>query len=224
MIEDQEAQEISQDEKLGYLRDQYGPVREEAGKILEKSGLDPETPEFKKARANVARRVLEERSVGEVDTLTGLRNLRGFQRRVSEEIRRAKSEGHRLWLFILDANNLKVVNDTQGHGKGDELLKGIAEILGGKSKARDVVARIGGDEFAVLLTATNEDGVEKYWERMETYFKGIRVSVAAGVTEFRIGEEFDQAKERADESMYKAKEYQKEESGRPFAHLVRRYE
>lgn len=215
--EEQEATGIG--DQLSYLKDQYKPARVEAGKILEGSGFSPESPEFKRARAAFAKRLLQERDTGEIDVLTGLRNRRGFLRRVNEEMGRARSEGHRLWLLVLDANDLRKKNNSEGHDKGDEYLRKIAEILSKKSKSRDIVARTGGDEFCVVLVETDEKGVAAYWKRMVGHFTESQVSVAAGGTQLKINEDPEDAISRADKAMYVAKSYQKTTENAPMAYL-----
>ncbi|WP_051904335.1 cache domain-containing protein [Hippea jasoniae] len=102
------------------------------------------------------------------DTLTGLYNRHYFE----EEIKRLFNK--RSWplgLVLLDLNGLKIINDILGHEMGDRLLKKLAEILSTSARSTDIVARIGGDEFAVLMPNTDENGIKKYLERVKEKIK-----------------------------------------------------
>jgi diguanylate cyclase (GGDEF)-like protein len=85
------------------------------------------------------------------DSLTGLANHRHFQDRLTDEIDRALATGQPLSLVMLDVDQLKEVNDGHGHGVGDELLRTVASRLRGAARGDGLLARIGGDEFALLL-------------------------------------------------------------------------
>jgi diguanylate cyclase (GGDEF)-like protein/PAS domain S-box-containing protein len=85
------------------------------------------------------------------DALTGLVNRREFERQLTNAVSSAQSYGTEHVLCYIDLDHFKIVNDTVGHGAGDELLKQITALLMGKIRMRDTLARIGGDEFALLL-------------------------------------------------------------------------
>ena len=100
-----------------------------------------------------ARRQHEQRlrHLADHDPLTGLLNRRGFDRELRRHVSRIARYGIRGALLMLDLDDFKGYNDTHGHAGGDELLRSIGSVLGGRLRAGDVVGRIGGDEFAVLL-------------------------------------------------------------------------
>ena len=106
------------------------------------------------------------------DALTGLLNRRGFDEKLEEEIWRARRFEHGLGLLFFDLDRFKRVNDTWGHAQGDVVLRAFAEVLMNLSRRVDKVARFGGEEFALLLPATDAEGVafvgEKVREAMET--------------------------------------------------------
>ena len=85
------------------------------------------------------------------DPLTGLANRRRVQDRIDQAITRATSHGQTAYLLLLDLDDFKDVNDTKGHGVGDELLMAVAERLSAGLRPGDIAARLGGDEFTVLL-------------------------------------------------------------------------
>lgn len=99
------------------------------------------------------------RRLAEHDALTGLRNRRRFERDVAEQVGRARRYGELASLLMVDLNGFKAVNDTYGHRIGDRVLKTIAAALRARLRDTDVVARVGGDEFAILMPyASAEQG------------------------------------------------------------------
>lgn len=92
------------------------------------------------------------------DELTGLYNARHFHARLDEETSRAVRHARSAALLLLDADGLKLVNDRFGHMEGDRLLRHVATLLRGQARTSDVIARIGGDEFAVIQPETEVSG------------------------------------------------------------------
>ena len=86
------------------------------------------------------------------DDLTGLMNRREFESQLADALARSRDTGQQHALCYLDLDQFKIVNDTCGHGAGDELLKQLAEVFKTKIRRNDVLARLGGDEFGVILT------------------------------------------------------------------------
>jgi diguanylate cyclase (GGDEF)-like protein/PAS domain S-box-containing protein len=91
------------------------------------------------------------RFLAEHDALTGVRNRRRFERDIAEQIGRLRRYRERAALLILDIDGFKQINDTHGHRAGDRALKEIAAVLQRRLGSSDVIARVGGDEFAILL-------------------------------------------------------------------------
>jgi diguanylate cyclase (GGDEF)-like protein len=100
------------------------------------------------------------------DALTGLLNHGAMQVRLREEIARAQRDGTVLSCVILDLDDFKQVNDSRGHQAGDELLRGVAELLRAELRPYDQVARYGGDEFVLLLPGSDEETACQVAERV----------------------------------------------------------
>jgi diguanylate cyclase (GGDEF)-like protein len=88
------------------------------------------------------------------DALTGLANRRAFDERLAEELAAAERSGAALTLLLVDVDRFKETNDALGHARGDLVLTGVADLLREATRSADCAARIGGDEFALLLEAT----------------------------------------------------------------------
>ena len=102
------------------------------------------------------------------DILTNLYNRTFYEEEMS---RLEKSRLFPVSIFMIDLDDLKIVNDTQGHAAGDELLQRTAKVLLESFRAEDMVARIGGDEFVVLLPKTNEEAAQSAFKRIKHFLK-----------------------------------------------------
>lgn len=103
------------------------------------------------------------------DSLTGLFNRRFFEEKMADF---DKKKGMNIGVIVCDVDGLKIINDTRGHGAGDQLLIDTADILKRSFRAEDVVARIGGDEFSVLLPNSSKDGLEEACLRITRNMNG----------------------------------------------------
>lgn len=123
------------------------------------------------------------------DGLTGLHNRRAFQERLNEEIERAKRHWYDVSLLMVDIDHFKQVNDLFGHPAGDKVLQRVAHVLEIHARDYDFVARIGGEEFAVILPKTGEgsslDIAERLRSRIATIpFPGRVITASVGVATF----------------------------------------
>ncbi len=114
------------------------------------------------------------------DPLTALFNRRAFDERLREELRRTVRYQRPLCLMMLDIDFFKRVNDTHGHNAGDEVLAGIADVLQTSARENDMVARLGGEEFAVLMPETTSDAAARVAERLRKAVERKLFSTAAG--------------------------------------------
>jgi diguanylate cyclase (GGDEF)-like protein/PAS domain S-box-containing protein len=163
-------------------------------------------------------KLLEERlrELATQDELTGLYNRRHFVELAEAEVARARRTGTPLSLAMLDIDHFKAVNDVFGHPVGDLALRELARSMRETLRTSDVPARIGGEEFVVLLTDTALEGALSVTERLRERVgraevaagaeRVARFTVSAGVAELAMGERLDGLLARADEALYRAKE------------------
>ncbi|MGM0576804.1 MAG: diguanylate cyclase [Myxococcota bacterium] len=102
------------------------------------------------------------------DELTGLLNRRAFRKRVDNELRRSDRTGYPVSLFLVDLDYFKRINDTWGHATGDIVLRTLADVMRRSLRATDVVARFGGEEFAVLLLDTTGHDALRVAEKLRS--------------------------------------------------------
>jgi diguanylate cyclase (GGDEF)-like protein len=116
------------------------------------SGIIRDTSERKRAEALV-------RLLSLTDELTGLYNRRGFLTLAEQQLKLAARTRRRMYLLFVDLDGMKAINDTLGHQEGDQAIREAAALLKNTYRESDIIARIGGDEFAVLVPeARKEDG------------------------------------------------------------------
>jgi len=148
------------------------------------------------------------------DMLTSLLNRREFERRLQQVLARDSDAADSHILCFLDLDQFKVINDTCGHIAGDELLRQVAALLKGLIRSRDTLARIGGDEFAVLMEHASPDKATQFAEKIrstieefEFHWRSQRFSigVSIGLVPIRIGSSITDTLNRADMACYTAK-------------------
>jgi len=142
------------------------------------------------------------------DQLTGLYNRAYFD----QELKRLDNQDELpLSLVVIDVNGLKMINDVYGHLAGDELIKSAAAVLKSCLRDEDILARFGGDEFALILPQTPKKDVEKIIKRIKeestkVEVEGNKLSLGIGfATKTKLEEEIEQIFEQADDNMYKDK-------------------
>jgi len=152
------------------------------------------------------------------DYLTGLHNRRFFIQRLHEECERVRRHGGNLSVLLFDLDHFKRVNDSLGHDVGDKVLKAVADVAMEVKRITDVAARIGGEEFALLLPETDQRGAVQLAQRLresvaalrlpalEKVEKNFRVTTSIGVaTVGTRSRDLDNVLNHADDALYKAK-------------------
>ncbi|TXG00977.1 EAL domain-containing protein [Massilia arenae] len=150
------------------------------------------------------------------DHLTGLANRRMFQEMASAELKRARRSRNLYALLFFDLDRFKVINDTLGHGVGDQLLKAVAARLRGAVREYDLVARLGGDEFVVLLSEVPSEefvaqlagklvqGLSAVYTNLDGH--DVETSPSVGIALYpRDGQQLDALLLHADQAMYSVK-------------------
>ena len=150
------------------------------------------------------------------DPLTGIANRRHFVERIQIEIQRARREKIPLSLLMMDLDHFKRINDTWGHAAGDEVLRNFAGAVGELLRATDMLARLGGEEFALLLPNTAQDGAIEvatrilgvvHQQSIDCDGEQIQYNVSIGTALLAEHEtRYECLLQRADEALYRAKE------------------
>jgi diguanylate cyclase (GGDEF)-like protein len=148
------------------------------------------------------------------DSLIDLPNRRGFMRELERLIARVDRYGINAAMLFVDLDGLKIINDSFGHRAGDEALIQVANLLASGVRHSDVVARIGGDEFGILLESSDEEAAHETATRLVNQIsecdfmhdgEPLPLSVAIGVGMIDALDTPDAIMERADEAMYRRK-------------------
>ena len=185
------------------------PVRDEAGAV---AGVLV-VPRDATSAAALERALRQARLAAESDPLTGLANRRALDRMLDLRLRVQVCEGRPSCLILADLDRFKSVNDGWGHVVGDRALAAFADMLRGQSRAEDLVARFGGEEFVVLLPDAPLEVAARVAERLRAATPSAtppelaprRLSASFGVVEAALGETAPQLLRRADAALYRAK-------------------
>lgn len=140
-----------------------------------------------------------------VDSLTHVYNRRGWDQMLTREEDRCARYGYPACVCVVDLDRLKEVNDEQGHAAGDELLISTGQVLVDTVREHDVVARVGGDEFAVLGVECDADKAASLVERLRAALKRAGIQASVGVSLRAGSHNLNNAWEQADAAMYVSK-------------------
>ena len=205
--------------RLMRVAQQFSDFRaREAQRIAE---YDGRTEHMRERIADLEREALElhskldsEKHGARLDPLTGIANRKSFDERFAWEITRRTQGDAASVLLLWDIDNFKLINDSYGHRAGDRVLQSVAACFTSALRASDFVARIGGEEFAVLLGGVKVAEAEKIANQVRTAVEGlrfhfrttpVRITVSCGITELHQDEAPETVFERADSALYRAK-------------------
>jgi diguanylate cyclase (GGDEF)-like protein len=179
------------------------------------------THELEKASAEKERLIaaLRERSLklereSREDPLTGLANRRHFAQRLAAEMEVALAVGHPLSIAVGDLDHFKVINDRLGHAVGDKVLNEVATLMRGECRPTDLVARIGGEEFALILPGLSQEQGLEFCERLRACVErhdwrhvqpDLNVTLSIGLSQWDGSAEVPELLQAADIQLYRAK-------------------
>jgi diguanylate cyclase (GGDEF)-like protein/PAS domain S-box-containing protein len=214
--------ETWEDGRVAWVSTTKVPLRDRSGKMIGLFGISRDITERKLAAERLAEqadllagqaRALQEMTL--VDELTGLHNRRGLQTIGEQALTRARREGNPVALLFLDLDGFKQINDSFGHGAGDDALRAIAGVLRAATRQSDIAARVGGDEFCVLLftdageaarrvAARIEDGILAIHE-LHSFPFTLSASIGACEVDAKTPGSLEEMLSRADGRMYEHK-------------------
>jgi diguanylate cyclase len=169
--------------------------------------------ELERETSDLHTRLDSEKQGARIDPLTGIANRKSFEERFAHEIAQ-QPRALAVVMLVWDLDNFKVINDSYGHRAGDRVLQSVAACFMAAVRGNDFVARIGGEEFVMLLSGTKMDQamlianqVRSAVEALRFHFRGtpVRVTVSCGLTEVKENDAANSAFDRADGALYRAK-------------------
>ena len=190
-------------------------ANENLAEIAARSSAEAARSEARRRELEQEHRQLQERSLR--DRLTGLFNRAYFDEALAREVNQCGRSASTVGVLFADVDRFKQVNDTYGHGFGDEVLRGVAEAFNRVLRRSDVAARWGGEEFVVMIPQPSEGGLKAVAERLraaveqcEFAHEGVRVPITASFGAALVvpgldAEEADRLVKTADDAMYASK-------------------
>jgi diguanylate cyclase len=214
----EKSKRLEQNPSLNEMREILGEVVGETRAIAHNSQLLKNMLDETRRDVDALRVELERaRQQVTTDALTGLANRRGFEAALHEACDQATKNLGELTLILLDIDHFKNVNDTYGHLVGDKVIRNVGTLLSENIKGKDTVARLGGEEFAVLLPDTTLTNAARVAEALRAAIERSRlrrsdtgeavglVTVSMGVTVFHPNDSYEDFFGRADQALYTAK-------------------
>ena len=206
-LEGIEAQRLARDGSVADIALSLAPMRASDGRTIGIAAVVRDISGSKQLEEQLRELALR-------DPLTGLYNRRHFETELERQLALARRTGQPGAVLMIDLDHFKVVNDTFGHEAGDEILRGVATVLADRLRASDLIARVGGDEFAAILVNVDGDHGHAVARGLEERIRGLRggsggtiaTSASIGVASFDAE---DRGREdvlrAADRSMYARK-------------------
>lgn len=169
---------------------------------------------LRQQKAELSQALVRIQELATRDALTGLYNRRHITDLIGHAVNHMQRSNQTFTLCIIDLDDFKRINDSHGHRVGDDVLRSFAHLARQTLRATDVAARWGGEEFLLLLPETSADEALISMQRLRALWADtmvtqalprLRVTFSAGLAEYRRGEHIDDAVERADQALYRAK-------------------
>lgn len=153
-----------QDEVIGYAANSYSPIYflfQNTRRFINNTN---QIMESFKNRQRLERANAELARIHMLDPMTGIYNRRGFYKNVRKLISKAEKQGVGVWVFSIDMDNLKKINDLYGHNEGDKAIKAVASLMTKCTAEGGICSRFGGDEFVAVIAET--DGADSFYEKI----------------------------------------------------------
>ncbi|HXL67667.1 MAG TPA: GGDEF domain-containing protein [Xanthobacteraceae bacterium] len=189
-----------------------------AGRRERRAPVSDDVEALRRELADARKRISELEAHANEDPLTGLLNRRGFDKELERAFAFVRRYGTSVALLYLDLDRFKPINDTHGHGVGDAVLKEVVRLVCSKVRASDVVARVGGDEFVVLMWNLRELDAEARARALERLVeetpldcggKRLKLGVSIGLSYLQPQDTLADFVRRGDEAMYARKRERK---------------
>jgi diguanylate cyclase len=186
-------------------------AREHAGRTAR---MHARIADLEREAQDLYRKLDQEKHGARLDPLTQVANRKSFDERFTQEIAQRTDKGLPAAMLLWDIDDFKVINDSYGHRAGDKVLQTVANCFVAGLRSEDFVARIGGEEFVILLTGLTPEialrianELRAAVEALRFHFRGtpVRVTASCGVTELRRDDSPGKAFDRADAALYRAK-------------------
>lgn len=197
------------------FEDQLVEARKEAEQALmaqreATDALQTAREELEENQAQLLRLNEQLQRLANTDELTQLANRRSFEEQLEYQLALQKRQSGRAGLMLLDVDHFKKINDLHGHSCGDEVLCKIGKLLRELMREVDTAARIGGEEFAIILPGVDEQGLHTAAERIRKKIESTRwrhgvVTMSVGVTMVSHEDSRERVLQRADRALYQAK-------------------
>ena len=153
-----------QDEVIGYAANSFSPIYflfQNTRRFINNTN---QIMESFKNRQRLERANAELARIHMLDPMTGIYNRRGFYKNVKKLISKAEKQGVGVWVFSIDMDNLKKINDLYGHNEGDKAIKAVASLMTKCTAEGGICSRFGGDEFVAVIAET--DGADSFYEKV----------------------------------------------------------
>ena len=215
---EEHSKKITVDASMEDIQHVLADVVKETKKVAKNGHSLKQMLDETKSEVDSLRKELEEtKREATTDPLTGLKNRRAFEIDMQKKMSEVKKLDNNLCLLMVDIDHFKKINDKYGHVFGDKVLKTVAAELLENSKRKDTIARIGGEEFAIMLSETKLKFAEIVAEnlryavqaatikKMDTGETLDKVTISMGITVYHKGESLEKFIDRADKALYESK-------------------
>lgn len=178
--------------------------------FLAKKAAEEAIYDLKKTKERLERMNAQLVKLATTDALTGLKNRRSFQEFLESTMLRSVSQQTPLSLLLVDIDHFKKINDTWGHARGDLVLQSASQIMKKCLRADDLIARIGGEEFAIILPDTEAKGALLLADHIRTNVakqkcKDTAITVSIGISTLSANDTLSSLLNKADKALYQSK-------------------